>query len=345
MYCSKCYREKCDNAVLRLRQKGQKDEAAAIDPLKAAAIGRLREILHVRRCEATSRCGGRGACEPGPQDDVPGVKYSEIKKGQALGEGSFGKVYKGTCRGKVVAIKECVCEDPGLVEMLLMEMRYLQRFRHPHLISFLFCCNEGPRVAVCMEFAEGGSLESLLYGKRQQKLDLKTQVRMMGQVAQGLTYIHDRDVVHRDLKSENIVLTKSMDAKICDFGLCITLERTHLTIRDVAGTPIYMAPEQFPANGNTKVTDRADIWAMGCIIMEVNSRRRPFEKLLGSMIIEKISDHLCVKRMPPAIPPECDHRLVVVIQACLRTEAKTRPSARMLEEALTCFGLLLAKDM
>eukprot|EP00927_Polykrikos_kofoidii_P003765 TRINITY_DN11518_c0_g2_i1.p1 TRINITY_DN11518_c0_g2~~TRINITY_DN11518_c0_g2_i1.p1 ORF type:complete len:159 (-),score=33.96 TRINITY_DN11518_c0_g2_i1:264-740(-) len=116
-------------------------------------------------------------------------------------------------------------------EMLLKEIRYLQRLRHPRLVSFLGAVDRPPHLLLIMEFMPGGSLHSAIFGSggnRSKQLNLGgflERARMISQVSEGLTYLHDLGVVHRDLKTMNIVLDAALNCKICDFGLTVTLER------------------------------------------------------------------------------------------------------------------------
>lgn len=292
----------------------------------AQLLTRLADLLqpprgarHLGRCEA--RC---------PQNIADGsdVRFEEITLEQPIGAGSFGAVFRGQCRGQVVAVKKCKVDDPKDAEMLLMEVRYLQRLRHPRLVSFLGCCNRPPHVLMLIEFMEGGSLHSLLF-KSKRPLAFVQKVRMGQHVAEGLTYLHDASIVHRDLKTLNIVLDAELNCKICDFGLTITLENTHLTVRSLQGSPRYMAPEQFESTA--RITEKVDIWQMGCVFLELFCLRVPFADAKG---VQQVATELLVRRRAPAVPGDADPRARVLVQACLRIEAKARPGAEALEQAL-----------
>merc|ERR1719502_89195 len=155
-----------------------------------------------------------------------------------------------------------------------------------------------------MEYMSGGSLHSALFGKRP-RTDLRfaDKARMALQVAEGLTYLHEQHVVHRDLKTMNIVLDHELNCKICDFGLTITLERTHLTVKSLQGSPRYMAPEQFESNA--KITEKVDIWQLGCTMLELFCLTIPFHNATG---VQQIATELLVKRRPPSCPHQADPR-------------------------------------
>merc|ERR1712226_1006369 len=114
-----------------------------------------------------------------------------------------------------------------------------------------------------------GSLYELLH-KRRARLSFGEQHAITRNVAEGVVFLHSRvpPFVHRDLKSLNVVLDMSLAAKLCDFGLTQSMEKTHISRRDSneGGSPRYMAPELFDSRG--KITEKIDVWALGCIILE-----------------------------------------------------------------------------
>mmetsp|Transcript_102207 Transcript_102207/g.288731 ORF Transcript_102207/g.288731 Transcript_102207/m.288731 type:complete len:675 (+) Transcript_102207:90-2114(+) len=259
------------------------------------------------------------------------VNYDEISWREAIGAGSFGAVWRARYHGAQVAVKQCkVGGDQKDVDMLIMEIRYLQRFRHQRLVSYLGCCFHKGHVVLLMEFMEGGSLYSLLFS-RKKALVFADKARMARQVAGGLSYLHELHVVHRDLKTMNIVMDAALNCKICDFGLTITLEKTHATVRALQGSPRYMAPEQFDMEVGAKITEKVDIWQMGCVMLELFCGVVPFSNAQG---VAQIATELLVRRKPPSIPAAADPLARALIHACLRIQASKRPAAADLQDAL-----------
>lgn len=256
------------------------------------------------------------------------VMSDEITYDKQIGAGSFGAVWKGHCRGHEVAIKQCKVGDHKDAEMLVKEIRYLQRLRHERLVAFLGCCNSPPHVILLMEFCRGGSLHNLLFSRKKNP-PMEIKLRMAFQVAEGLAYLHGLSIVHRDLKTMNIVMDDRANCKICDFGLTITLEKTHMTIKSLQGSPRYMAPEQFESSA--KITEKVDIWQMGCIMLELFCLTVPFSSCQN---IQQIATELLMKKKPPPIPDSADPRARAFIHACFRIHPKQRPDAEALKEAL-----------
>lgn len=272
---------------------------------------------------------------PAVQEDVdadPQIPLQEIEKEVKIGAGSFGAVWKAEWRGQVVAIKVCQMNKESEAKMIQDEITYLFSLRHPRLVSFLGYACEDNEVTIVMEFMPGGSLSQLLFCKKQ-VLAFHEKATMAGQIAEGLTFLHDLNVVHRDLKTANVVLDDDLSCKICDFGLTVTLDRSHMTVRSLQGSPRYMAPEQLEAHDRqpSKITEKVDIWQMGCLLMELFCLVVPFEK---NSSIASIITELLVRKRPPVVPEKADPRVRVLCGACLRLRAKARPSAAVLLEAI-----------
>lgn len=266
------------------------------------------------------------------RDYFPRVNVKDIMFGEVIGAGSFGQVWKGNYYGIAVAIKKCKVDAESEREELMKEIHHLEKLRHPRLVSYLGSCIDARHIYMILEFMAGGSLYALLFpghGRMKKKLTLLQRVTMGEQVASGLVYLHDLNVVHRDLKTMNIILDDKLNCKICDFGLTVTLERTHLTVRHLTGSPRYMAPEQFEQT--SRITEKVDIWAMGCVLLELLCDTQPFVSASG---IQQIITELLVKKKAPALPAEVDPRARVLIKACFFFEPKQRPTAESLQEGL-----------
>lgn len=160
---------------------------------------------------------------------------------------------------------------------------------------------------------------------------------MAWQVAEGITYLHRYGIIHRDLKSMNIVLDNELNCKVCDFGMSVTLERSHLTVPGMQGSPRYLAPEQFEARA--RITERVDIWQMGCVMLELFCHKIPYRHLQD---MTQFVQEIVVKQINPEVPDKADPMAKTLVEPCFRREPSERPTASALEEALR--GLLRAFD-
>eukprot|EP00747_Dinoflagellata_sp_TGD_P141312 gnl/TRDRNA2_/TRDRNA2_176111_c0_seq15.p1 gnl/TRDRNA2_/TRDRNA2_176111_c0~~gnl/TRDRNA2_/TRDRNA2_176111_c0_seq15.p1 ORF type:complete len:502 (-),score=73.77 gnl/TRDRNA2_/TRDRNA2_176111_c0_seq15:367-1788(-) len=285
----------------------------------------LEDMLRPKKREQVKRPHPRPKSELGEGD----IDYEEITFHELIGRGCCGAVNRGSVNGKVVAVKRCHVDDHQEAHMLLEECRYLRKLRHPRLVSMIGWCDKPPHVVMVLEYMSGGSLYNLLFNDKI-KLEFTTKARMALQVAEGITYLHANSTVHRDLKTRNIIMDKQRNCKICDFGLTVTLMNTHIAVGWGQGSPPYLAPEQLKEN--PRITERADIWQMGCVMLELFCNSIPFSHCSNPA---QIYVELVVRESPPAIPEDSDPRARVLVAACLRLQDHQRPTARDLSSALS----------
>lgn len=210
------------------------------------------------------------------------LEPSELQFGQVLGSGGFGAVYKGMYRGEEVAIKKLHPMDGQITQLQMEEFKKevanLQALRHERLVRFIGAAFVKPSLCLVLEFMANGSLYDLLHQRRQQLTNVQ-RLNMALQIAEGVGFLHGRTppFVHRDLKSLNVVLDMALNVKLCDFGLTQSMEKTHISRKDnEGGSPRYMAPELFDSKG--RITEKVDVWALGCLAVEVFTGRVPHEE-------------------------------------------------------------------
>lgn len=258
------------------------------------------------------------------------IDMSKIIQHECLGSGGFGAVYRGFFNGREVAIKKLFCEDGGNIsplqlEELEKEVLALRSLDHPRLVAFIGACLQPPNLCIVTEFMAGGSLHHLLH-KAKTPLTISQQAKMALQVSEGVAFLHSRipPVVHRDLKSLNIVLDKALNAKICDFGLTQSMDKTHISLKEGGngGSPRYMAPECYDSKG--KITEKVDVWALGCILVEVFGGPLPYDdcnniqQIVAKVLIEKSLPYI-PHHLPPGVRP--------IVVECFNFDIKLRASA------------------
>ncbi|XP_062115770.1 probable LRR receptor-like serine/threonine-protein kinase At1g56140 isoform X2 [Humulus lupulus] len=208
--------------------------------------------------------------------------YSELKTAtndfnstNKLGEGGFGPVYKGTLEdGRVVAVKQLSVTSHQGKSQFVAEIATISAVQHRNLVKLYGCCIEGDKRLLVYEYLENKSLDQALFGKHSLKLDWSTRFDICMGVARGLTYLHEESrlrIVHRDVKSSNILLDYNLIPKISDFGLAKLYDdkQTHISTR-VAGTIGYLAPE-YAMRGH--LTEKTDVFAFGVVALELVSGR------------------------------------------------------------------------
>mmetsp|Transcript_47731 Transcript_47731/g.113412 ORF Transcript_47731/g.113412 Transcript_47731/m.113412 type:complete len:664 (+) Transcript_47731:59-2050(+) len=276
------------------------------------------------------------SCDPfGLQlDPVEQINYDELEFLEHLGSGEFGQVCRGRYHGREVAIKQLFWDNTSTGEAVLKDLaREIESFRHlrhKRLVQFIGACLEIPHPCLITEYMPGGSLHHLLHVRRL-RLPLLHGTNMCLQLTDGVKYLHAQTprIVHRDLKSQNVVLDMQLNLKLCDFGLTEPMEETQIAKQNNGGSPRYMAPELF--DSLAKITEKVDIWAMGCIFIEIFSRTLPYE---GINTLPELTRELMVHKRPPQWPGPLPEALEVVIRSCHNFDYRLRPSARRVFDEL-----------
>ncbi|KAJ9688757.1 hypothetical protein PVL29_014420 [Vitis rotundifolia] len=199
-----------------------------------------------------------------------------------IGEGGFGTVYKAQLQdGQVVAIKRAKKE---LFENLKTEFRseveLLAKIDHRNLVKLLGYVDKGNERLIITEFVPNGTLREHLDGQRGKILDFNQRLEISIDVAHALTYLHlyaEKQIIHRDVKSSNILLTESFRAKVADFGFArlgpVDAEQTHISTK-VKGTVGYLDPEYMRTY---QLTPKSDVYSFGILLIEILTGRRPVE--------------------------------------------------------------------
>ncbi|GMP25645.1 hypothetical protein CsSME_00002406 [Camellia sinensis var. sinensis] len=209
-------------------------------------------------------------------------KFSEENK---LGEGGFSDVYKGTLKnGNIIAVKKLALSSSRAKADFESEVKLISNVHHRNLIRLLGCSNKGPELLLVYEYMANGSLDSfyfmwesfiLLTGERRGALNWKQRFEIIFGTARGLAYLHDQFhvcIIHRDIKSSNILLDDDFQPKIADFGLARLLpeDQSHLSTR-FAGTLGYTAPE-YAIHG--QLSEKVDTYSFGVVVLEIISGRK-----------------------------------------------------------------------
>jgi serine/threonine-protein kinase len=240
-----------------------------------------------------------------------------------LGEGAMGVVYRARdpALNRVVALKMLSAELGGEEELhqrFQREAEAIGRLSHPCIVTVYDLGQAEGQLYMAMELLEGDDLRKLM--ERKVEIPLADRVRIMLQIAEGLAYAHSRDVVHRDVKPANIIVTSKGRIKILDFGLARVASQSNITRRGVIlGTPDYMSPEQ--AMGRS-VTHRSDQFAAGAVFYEFLTGGKPFRgKTLHSVLYQILSEEPeSILSLNPGVPA----RLAAVVQAMMRKDPDRR---------------------
>lgn len=258
------------------------------------------------------------------------IPYAKLEfTGKILGEGSFGRVSQAMWQFIEVAVKEL--KVTSISETALREFQEEAErhgiLRHPNIVSLYGVCLEPNHYSMILELMVQGSLYNLLHSSCE--LPWPMRMSIAKDIAIGLAYLHAQGVIHRDLKSLNVLLDAQFHGKISDFGLSkIKAETSSLSSGlSAAGTLLWMAPELFQRHG--KCTSASDVYAMAMVFWELASRKLPFEDAANPSLIP----HWVKEGEREEIPSETPPKLAKLIGLCWAQRAETRlTAAQALEE-------------
>ncbi|KAK1408662.1 hypothetical protein QVD17_40634 [Tagetes erecta] len=270
-----------------------------------------------------------------------------------LGEGGFGRVYKGRLdtTGQVVAVKQLDRNGLQGNREFLVEVLMLSLLHHPNLVNLIGYCADGDQRLLVYEFMPLGSLEDHLHDLPPDKepLDWNTRMKIAAGAAKGLEYLHDKanpPVIYRDLKSSNILLNEGFHPKLSDFGLAKlgpVGDKTHVSTR-VMGTYGYCAPE-YAMTG--QLTLKSDVYSFGVVFLElitgrkaIDNTRAPGEHNLVAWARPLFKDRRKFPKMADPLlqgryPVRGLYQALAVAAMCLQEQAATRPLIGDVVTALT----------
>jgi serine/threonine protein kinase len=321
-------------------------------------------------CETTSSFGSGSVGGIGPEvshlgwgrwytlrelEDATGGLCPE----NVLGEGGYGIVYHGVLTdGTKVAVKNLLNNKGQAEKEFKVEVEAIGRVRHKNLVRLLGYCVEGAYRMLVYEYVDNGNLEQWLHGDVGPVSPLTWEIRMnviLG-TARGLAYLHEGlepKVVHRDVKSSNILLDRQWNSKVSDFGLAKLLnsENSYVTTR-VMGTFGYVAPE-YACTG--MLTEKSDVYSFGILIMEIITGRSPVDygrpqgevnliEWLKTMVGNRKAEEVVDPKLPELPSSKALKRALLIALRCVDPDATKRPKMGHVIHMLEADDLLFHND-
>jgi hypothetical protein len=278
-----------------------------------------------------------------PEVSISTEELSKCKRGTLIGSGSFGKVFLGLLPSHqlLVAVK-VVPFNPEIESQHLArvasELNLLRSLGHPNIVRYLGCVTDEERheLSIYTEYVECGSIGDLI--KKFGPLPLAVIQKYMYQILEGLRYLHEQQITHRDIKADNILVTKKGRVKLADFGSAMVLHASLLQGREapaasveIAGSPLFCAPEIIDGGPPSPA---ADIWSLGCVGIEMLQRR--VWNVEESENIFAVLFRIGKKRCPPDGLPTLEDcpspEFIDFLKLCFEVDPARRPGAAELLE-------------
>eukprot|EP00268_Persea_americana_P062976 TRINITY_DN8118_c0_g1_i9.p1 TRINITY_DN8118_c0_g1~~TRINITY_DN8118_c0_g1_i9.p1 ORF type:complete len:661 (-),score=119.85 TRINITY_DN8118_c0_g1_i9:800-2749(-) len=281
-------------------------------------------------------------------------KYETLEKAteffdpsRKLGQGASGSVYKGILRdGRIVAVKRLFFNTRQWADEFFNEVNLISVIQHKNLVKLLGCSIEGPESLLVYEYVPNKSLDHFLFDKNNsQSLSWQQRFDIIVGTAEGLAYLHvgsPMKIIHRDIKTSNILLDDNLEAKIADFGLvrCVAPDKSHLST-GIAGTLGYMAPEYLVRG---QLTEKADVYSFGVLVLEVVCGRQSnvfIEE--SSSLLHNVWKHYKSGTLPETVdeslrdhfPAKVASNVLQIGLLCTQALASLRPSMSEVVQMLT----------
>ncbi|XP_059629935.1 putative wall-associated receptor kinase-like 16 [Cornus florida] len=259
-----------------------------------------------------------------------------------IGRGGFGTVYKGILpQNKIVAIKKSTIVDGSQIEQFVNEVVVLSQVNHRNVVKLLGCCLETEVPLLIYEFITNGTLHRHLHeGGHGSSLPWKVRLRIAKETARALSYLHSATstpIIHRDVKSTNILLDENFTAKVSDFGASrlVPLDKTQFTTM-VQGTLGYLDPEYFHTS---QLSEKSDVYSFGVVLVElltgrmaVSFNRPEKERSLATYFISSMNENRLSLVLDDQIVNEDNadqvREVAKLAQSCLRLKGEERPTMR-----------------
>ncbi|KAL0393816.1 UNVERIFIED_CONTAM: LRR receptor-like serine/threonine-protein kinase FEI 1 [Sesamum latifolium] len=272
-------------------------------------------------------------------------KLENLNEEHVIGAGGFGTVYKlAMDDGNIFALKRIVKVNEGFDRFFERELEILGSIKHRYLVNLRGYCNSPTSKLLIYDFLSGGSLDEALH-ERAEQLDWEARLNIIMGAAKGLAYLHhdcSPRIIHRDIKSSNILLDGNFDARVSDFGLAKLLEdeESHITTI-VAGTFGYLAPEYMQSG---RATEKTDVYSFGVLVLEIVSGKRPTDASFiekGLNIVGWLNYLVSESRQREIVDTHCegvqteslDALLSIAIQ-CVSSSPEDRPTMHRVVQIL-----------
>ncbi|XVF75248.1 hypothetical protein PTKIN_Ptkin13bG0172400 [Pterospermum kingtungense] len=257
---------------------------------------------------------------------------SQLFIGNKFASGAHSRIYRGIYKQRAVAVKMVRIPNHNeetrakLEQQFKSEVDLLSRLFHPNIVQFIAACKKPPVYCIITEYMSQGTLRMYLNKKEPNSLSTETILRLALDISRGMEYLHSQGVIHRDLKSNNLLLNDEMRVKVADFGTSC-LETQCLETKGNMGTYRWTAPEMIKEKPYTR---KVDVYSFGIVLWELTTALLPFQGMTPVQAAFAVAE----KNERPPLPESCQPALAHLIKRCWAANPAKRPDFSDIVSAL-----------
>ncbi|KAK9070856.1 hypothetical protein SSX86_009424 [Deinandra increscens subsp. villosa] len=255
-----------------------------------------------------------------------------------VASGSYGDLYKGTYRSQEVAVKILKTErvNTDLQKEFAQEVYILRKVRHKNVVQFIGACTKPPSLCIVTEFMSGGSVYDYLH-KQRGTFKLPTLLKVSIDISKGMNYLHQNNIIHRDLKAANLLMDEHEVVKVADFGVARVKSHTGVMTAET-GTYRWMAPEVIE---HKPYDHKADVFSFGVVLWELLTGKLPYDYLTPLQAAVGVVQ----KGLRPTIPKNTQPKLAELLEKCWQQDPSLRPDFTEIIEILTQIAKEVGEDV
>ncbi|KAE8698753.1 ACT-like protein tyrosine kinase family protein isoform 2 [Hibiscus syriacus] len=264
---------------------------------------------------------------PSDGTDVWEIDPRHLKFGNKIASGSYGDLFKGTYCSQEVAIKVLKPEsiNTDLQKEFALEVFIMRKVRHKNVVQFIGACTKPPNLFIITEFMSGGSVYDYLH-KHKGVFKLPTLLKVAIDISKGMNYLHQNNIIHRDLKAANLLMDENEVVKVADFGVARVKAQSGVMTAET-GTYRWMAPEVIE---HKPYDHKADVFSFGIVLWELLTGKIPYEFLTPLQAAVGVVQ----KGLRPTIPKHANPRLTELLERCWQQDPALRPDFAEIIEIL-----------
>ncbi|KAE8008835.1 hypothetical protein FH972_005308 [Carpinus fangiana] len=281
------------------------------NPRSSSTVGELDQTV--------IKCGPDHLTIPNDGTDVWEIDPKHLKFGNKIASGSYGDLYKGTYCSQEVAIKVLKPErvNSDMQTEFVQEVFIMRKVRHKNVVQFIGACTKPPSLCIVTEFMSGGSVYDYLH-KQKGVFKLPSLLKVAIDVSKGMDYLHQNNIIHRDLKAANLLMDENEVVKVADFGVARVKAQSGVMTAET-GTYRWMAPEVIE---HKPYDHKADVFSFGVVLWELLTGKLPYEYLTPLQAAVGVVQ----KCLRPTIPKHTHPMLVELLEKCWQQDPALRPN-------------------